>query len=162
MIIRKEMLMLKLFKYLLFISFLLLFSPNCLGNDDVTDPLAGDFDQQETNDCYCNNGGGTALISTAMLEPSEQWIDSEISQMIVDAKNESYYIKEYWRRGLAAEYKEFGTDALFSKNFLLPQEKLSFELEKSTKLQCTDMDNQINNLNLLILQIEEKISLIKQ
>lgn len=72
-----------------------------LVTDDVDTPLKAQYRELQANNCYCNNPAGVSLVNASQLKPSEKKMNEEISQMILDAKNEQYLIRAFGLRGLA-------------------------------------------------------------
>ena len=75
--------------------------------DDVDTPLKAQYRELQANNCYCNNPAGVSLVNASQLKPSEKKMNEEISQIILDAKNEQYLIRAFWIKGLGAEAYEF-------------------------------------------------------
>ena len=67
-----------------------------LATDDVDTPLKAQYRELQANNCYCNNPAGVSLVNASQLKPSEKKMNEEISQMILDAKNEQYLIRAFW------------------------------------------------------------------
>lgn len=130
--------------------------------DDVDTPLKAQYRELQANNCYCNNPAGVSLVNASQLKPSEKKMNEEISQMILDAKNEQYLIRAFWIKGLGAEANEFAPQRAFYSNFNYAEKEFGHELEKKNRKKCIALDAEINAINTQILLAEMKLAELKK
>lgn len=145
-------------KYLLF----LIATSALFGLDEVDTPLRAQYRELQATNCYCNNPAGTTLINSSLIKPSEKKINEEISQMIVDARNEVYYIREFWTRGLGAEASQFATQRAMYQYFNFEETKQHHEFEKKNRYKCVALDLEINAISTQIADAELALLKLKE
>ena len=93
--------------------------------DDVDTPLKAQYRELQANNCYCNNPAGVSLVNASQLKPSEKKMNEEISQMILDAKNEQYLIRAFWIRGLEQKRMNLLRKGHFIQTLTMPKKNLA-------------------------------------
>lgn len=126
-------------------------------SDDINKPFSKNYRNLESSNCYCNNEGGVSLINKSIIIPAEKKINEEISQMIVDTRNQIFFTKEYWVKGLGAEASQFAPDKIIHPSFIYKNEKENFELEKQKNRQCVYLEIKLNKLSNEILNLEMEL-----